>query len=352
MAVPVPVPESAVVVIENVGELTTTSRPIEGLVGDDETRSSSCGSNGANRLASIGLDNTVRIWDTDSGEMLATTQLPRLLMESSPQLCCSRYGHRLATSVDETISIWNLRSDSSLELVRSLNTGHSFIYSLCMNDDGSCIVSGHTEGYLCYWDVEAGAELWSHDVSNGTAVCAVDISFDSALIVSGGDKIVRLWSTETGDEICQLRGHSYCILSVQFNPDASRIASGSYDTTIRIWDVATRCQVMLLEGHSNAVPSLSYFCDGTRLASASYDKTVRVWDSESGVCLLVLRGHDDYIRSVSLSSDGSRIASGGYDDTVRIWDSVSGCEVMQLEGHFGGVSGVCYVPAVSDYLLK
>ena len=136
-------------------------------MGDDEARSSSCGSNGTNRLASIGFDSAVRMWDTDSGEMLATTQLPRLLMEFIPQLCCSRYGHRLVTSAPRTISIWNLRSDSSLELMRSLNTGHPFTDSLCMNDVGSRIVSGHNEGYICYWDIEFGAHLWSHDVSDG-----------------------------------------------------------------------------------------------------------------------------------------------------------------------------------------
>ena len=347
----VPIPESAVVVVRSVGELSTTTRPIGGLVGDDKARSSSCGSNVTNRVVFVGCDHMVRIWDADSGEVLGTTKLPRSGFANRPLLCCSRYGHRLATSFYGIISIWNLRSDSSLELVRTINTGHS-IYSLCMNDDGSRIVSGHDGGYLCYWDIESGAELWSHDVSDGIAVFAVDISFDGAIIVSGGEgRIVRLLAAETGDEICQFRGHDDFIRSVQFNSDASRIASSSDDTTIRIWDVATRCQVMLLEGHSDVVSSLSYSCDGTRLASTSYDKTVRVWDAESAVCLLV-QGHVGYAMSLSISSDGSRIASGGDDGTVIIWDSASGCEVMRLDGHAGDVTGVCYVPAVSDYLLK
>ena len=66
----------------------------------------------------------------------------------------------------------------------------------------------------------------------------------------------------------------------------------------------------------------------------------------------MLRGHDDLILTVSFSNEGNRIATGGRDGTVIIWDSVSGCGVMRLEGHVGDVTGVCYVPAVSDYLLK
>ena len=63
-------------------------------------------------------------------------------------------------------------------------------------------------------------------------------------------------------------------------------------------------------------------------------------------------GSHKMILSVSVSSDGCRIASGGHDGTVIIWDGASGCEVMRLEGHVGVVTGVCFVPVVSDYLLK
>ena len=111
----VPIPESAVVVVGCVGKLTTTTRLIEGLVGDDKIGSNSCGSNGTNRVASVGFDNIARIRDADSGEVLGTAWLPRSAYAALLPLCCSRYGLRLATSFYRTISIWNLRSDSSVQ---------------------------------------------------------------------------------------------------------------------------------------------------------------------------------------------------------------------------------------------
>ena len=185
---------------------------------------------------------------------------------------------------------------------------------------------------------------------------AVDISIDGCL-VAYGDYLGRLRLSATvvvENEMYPLVGHTDRIRAIQFNPDASKIASCANDRTIRIWDVASRSEVMLLEGqgHSTCVSSLSYSPDGTRLASGSYDHAVRVWDMQSGVGLYVLLGHTNVVYSVSFSNDGRKIVSGSSDRHIVIWDSRTGCEIMKLSGHESGVFGVCCLPILLDYVLK
>lgn len=309
-----------------------------------------------NLLASITSDYRISIWDADSGKRL---NMMKIHFEGylRPKISRSGDGLMLATCDDFLISIWNLSPEGSLELIGNVNTGDSYIFSLCLNFDGSRILSGHEEGKLCAWNITSGEQLWSRQcVANGRGVLTINIgSHDSYFAYALNDRVI-LCSGETGEDICQLIGHSDVIRSVILNPDASRMASASADRTIRIWDVANRSQVLVLEGHTGGVSNLSYSPDGTRLASSSSSAlsslghTVMVWDLESGVCLLVLRGDAPYA-IISFSNDSTRIAAG-CNKRIIIWDSTSGSKVMQTELLSHWVSGVCYLQTMNEYLLK
>ena len=48
---------------------------------------------------------------------------------------------------------------------------------------------------------------------------------------------VRLWDIATGENIHTFWGHPTDVLSLDFSPDSTLLASGSYDGTILIWDL-------------------------------------------------------------------------------------------------------------------
>ena len=63
---------------------------------------------------------------------------------------------------------------------------------------------------------------------------------DGRRIVSGsGDKIVKFWDAQTGQETLTLKGHSYGVESVSFSPDGKRIVSGSRDSSLKVWDISS-----------------------------------------------------------------------------------------------------------------
>ena len=62
------------------------------------------------------------------------------------RLCCSKDCLLLAVGINANIYFM----DSSLELIRTINTDQARIGSLCMSYDDTRILSGHSNGYILY----------------------------------------------------------------------------------------------------------------------------------------------------------------------------------------------------------
>jgi len=176
-------------------------------------------------------------------------------------------------------------------------------------------------------------------------VWSMEWSPDGSQLASGSfDHTVRVWDAASGRQLHTLEGHTDGIGSVEWSPDGSQLASGSRDHTVRVWDAASGRLLHMLEGHGGGVYSMKWSPDGSRLASGSHDHTVRVWDAASGRLLHMLEGHTDWVNSVGQSPDGSRLASGSHDRTVGVWDAASGRLLHMLEGHTDKVQSVEWSP--------
>ncbi|MEE8468368.1 MAG: serine/threonine-protein kinase, partial [Planctomycetota bacterium] len=141
-----------------------------------------------------------------------------------------------------------------------------------------------------------------------------------------------------------LEGHADWVSSVAWNPQGTRIVSGSYDQTLRIWDAATGTSLQTLEGHAEGVTSVAWNPQGTRIVSGSWDKTLRIWDAATGTSLQTLEGHTWVASSVAWDPQGTRIVSGSDDGTLRIWDAATGTSLQTLEGDTLGEFSVAWNP--------
>jgi WD40 repeat protein len=183
-------------------------------------------------------------------------------------------------------------------------------------------------------------EFKGHD----DCIFSVAVSPDNALLASGSsDATVRIWNTQTGNELACLRGHRDGVNSVAFSPDGKRIVSGSDDKTVRIWNTHSHQQELQMKGHTDRVRAVSFSPDGATVASGSLDKTVRIWSVSTGMCQRILTGHTNWVFTVAFSPLGNCIASGSLDMTVRIWKASTGVQLMRLNNNHG-VNSVSFSP--------
>ncbi|WP_177428665.1 WD40 repeat domain-containing protein, partial [Candidatus Venteria ishoeyi] len=142
-------------------------------------------------------------------------------------------GRIISGSGDNTLKIWD--ADTGVEL--HTLTGHTdWIIAVAYSPDGSRIVSGINNSTLKIWDANTGTEL--HTLTGHVGgLLAVAYSPDGNSIVSGSfDNTLKIWDANTGTQIHSFVGHTGIVSGVAFSPDGHRIYSGSYDRTIKVWD--------------------------------------------------------------------------------------------------------------------
>ena len=256
-------------------------------------------------LASAGADQSIRLWDM--------TSVTSATLEGHPTsihaVVFSSDGKMLASAADDdnTIRLWD--SDSGIN--RLILRGHSdWIYSMAFSPNSNVLVSTSDDKTIRLWDTESGIPL--RTLSGHACSRGVIFSPDNRLIASASDdKTIKLWDsrTEADQPLQTLEGHSCPVRAVAFSSSGIVLASASEDKTIRLWDCADLQGVRLLQtlhGHQTSIRTVAFSPqdDEQLLASTSADGVIKIWKISTGAVLQHLQIYDIYISSIAFSAMG------------------------------------------------
>ncbi|KAH9480194.1 Vegetative incompatibility protein HET-E-1 [Psilocybe cubensis] len=207
-------------------------------------------------------------------------------------------GLRLASgSHDQTIRVWNVNT-GELELGPLI--GHNDkVVSVQFSPNGAIIASGSWDATVRLWDSLTGELIKEPLKGHKGGVTSIAFSPDGTQIVSGSsDRTLCVWNVSTGIlERGPLAGHTSFIASVTFSPDGSQFASGSDDLTIRVWNALTGTLAYVLPtGHTDIIHSIAFSPDGTRIASGGQDSTIRIMPA----CAISPTGTESHLNNSSV----------------------------------------------------
>ena len=298
------------------------------------------------RLAAIGDDGMVRVWDLATDQVMLTLKADTGMGGGGHGLAFSPDGHQLLTVTGQkSATLWDLSTGRALFTLE----GHSdHISTLDFSSDGKILATGSDDGTGKLWNASTGRELATLTDQNDPALY-VAFSPDGSRLYAGSDgNTLAAWEVATGKELFTFKepGGGTDVTAIAASPDGRRVATGDFDTSVKIWDAGSGNLLLKLFGHASYVNGLAFSPDGKTLATASEDGTVRLWDALTGKALLILSGHASGVLSVAFSPDGQRLYTSSRDGTVKIWDisASAGSDALNLVGSTDRLASVAYRP--------
>jgi WD40 repeat protein len=309
------------------------------------------------RLAAVGDDKLVTVWDTASG--LVLEQLAGHT-EAVLDVSLSADGTTLVSgSTDKTVRWWQLAAQQVVQADATRLLGFA------VNADGNRAISVGEAKVLSVWSVLTGEKTldiptgeqpvqaiaiapdglevsvgnavglrrWPLAVEDGqltsgvvsplvaeTSVVAIDYAGPKTILVATAGNQVHRISTVTGktSEIITLAVATPSLVAVAgIDKDAQPagiLVAAANDPLLQVISVD-----VILTGHAGAVTGLAVDGTGAFAFSCGLDKTVRQWDLASGRQLRVFSGATDAVNGLVLAEEGNRLFAASSDKKVYSW---------------------------------
>lgn len=282
--------------------------------------------NGSVRLASGGGDQSIRLWNPDTGQT-EIVLLDDTVVTAMAALSGARGPTLLASAgQDSNITLWDPTSGERRYVLSAHRPAVRSLASFRDDAGNAILLSGGDDRRIHAWTPGEDRPVRTLDGKHLGAVTALTSYRNRAgrqiVASSGPECTIRLWDLATEEELTVLAGHTGEVTALVMTGTANMplLASTGLDNTIRIWNTLdNRCRHVLVSANTSALNLAAVTLPGGKrvLAASGNGARIDLWDPERGYLLGVLVG--DKTKSTSLDVSAARTKPGQVSTGMAQW---------------------------------
>jgi WD40 repeat protein len=288
------------ITVDNAGDITE----LWAQVASESSLLASAASPVDHQLATFGIDKIVRLWDGDSGDLIA--ELNPAHAAEGWGLQYSPDGSMLASGGGFETRIWDV---AEMQMFSS-STVNAYVFKTVWTTDGTALaVVGQNSSRIDVIDPETGNNdfqisspdgiiLWSAAFSN------VNDSLMATGNANGGVRVTNIGVDPVEEIIYHKDSSRGSIIDLEFSPDGSLLAACTGTGGVFIWDTTTWQIGLSGNAHTSQGCNDGVFSpDSSVYFSVGTDGVLYAWDANEGTRLTSLQAETG-IWSIGITGDG------------------------------------------------
>jgi WD40 repeat protein len=240
------------------------------------------------RLASVGINGRVIVWDWDGSTLKQAGTLKTKNFTENVAFD-SRLDLMVSESAMSDISLWEMQGKKSAgTLPVRFGFGDQYFVHFALSPDDSTLAAIGGDGELTVWNVVDPPRPVKLAVPATGDLTSLAFSHDGAFLATGSKSgLITIWRLDTLRPSFTLRAPGD-VHSLAFSADSKTLASGTGSGLIDLWDVGEHLSLgQINTGSPDAVSPLAFSPDGKILASGVkggiilWDVSLESWKSRA-----------------------------------------------------------------------
>eukprot|EP01007_Sphenomonas_quadrangularis_P002798 NODE_473_length_1445_cov_181.657593_g354_i0.p1 GENE.NODE_473_length_1445_cov_181.657593_g354_i0~~NODE_473_length_1445_cov_181.657593_g354_i0.p1 ORF type:complete len:423 (+),score=129.53 NODE_473_length_1445_cov_181.657593_g354_i0:29-1270(+) len=277
-------------------------------------------------IMSAGMDGKVKLWDVMNSRHVIQTYLGH--DKQVKDIAFNPDGERFVSSgYDRFIRLWDTETG---QVIRTMSNS-KIAYCLKFHPDeqrSHLFLAGCSDKKIWCWDTKSGKTVQEYDQHLGSVNTITFYDRNRKFVTTSDDKTIRVWEWDVPVQIKYIADPGmHSMPWVAKHPTDQYLAFQSLDNQILIYSVKEGKfklqRKKKFSGHVNSgyAVQCGFSYDGRFLHSGDGDGNIWLWDWKTCRVLRKFKAHD----SVSIGStwhptEQSKMATCGWDNVIKLWD--------------------------------